>query len=182
MRTSSREEIKKAREDDVIAKSVEDAMNDQLNFELRSAYDYLAMSAYCEAESLPGFAHWLRAQAQEEVDHAMKFYKFIADRGGRVRLQGLGTPATDFDSLLEVFEQSLDNERSVTRAINELYTLTTKEQDYASQAFLNWFVTEQVEEEKTVEAIIDDLKRAGTSGEALYLIDKDLAGRTPAGD
>jgi ferritin len=162
----------------LIAQSIEDAMNDQLNFELRSAYNYLAMSAYCEAESLPGFAHWLRTQSQEEVDHAMKFYTFIVDRGGRVKLQDLGTPAEDFKSLLEIFEQSLDNERAVTRAINELYTLTTKEQDYASQAFLNWFVTEQVEEEKTVEAIIDDLQRVGSSGEGLYLIDKDLGGRT----
>jgi ferritin len=153
-------------------------MNDQLNFELRSAYNYLAMSAYCEAESLPGFAHWLRTQSREEVDHAMKFYTFIVDRGGRVKMQDLGTPAEDFKSLLEIFEQSLDNERAVTRAINELYTLTTKEQDYASQAFLNWFVTEQVEEEKTVEAIIDDLQRVGSSGEGLYLIDKDLGGRT----
>jgi ferritin len=164
----------------MIAKSIEDAMNDQLNFELRSAYNYLAMSAYCEAESLSGFAHWLRSQAQEEVAHAMKFYTFIIDRGGRVKLQDLGTPAADFQSLLEVFEQSLDNERAVTRAINELYTLTTKEQDYASQAFLNWFVTEQVEEEKTVESIIDDLKRVGDAGDALYILDKDLGGRTRA--
>jgi ferritin len=166
----------------VIAKSVEDAMNDQLNFELRSAYAYLAMSAYCEAENLPGFAHWLRAQAEEEVDHAMKFYTFITDRGGRVRLQELGTPAAEFETLREVFEQSLDNERSVTRAINELYTLTTKEQDYASQAFLNWFVTEQVEEEKTVETIIDDLKRVGDTGDALYILDKDLGRRTAGND
>ena len=166
----------------MIAKAVEDAMNDQLGFELRSAYNYLAMSAYCEAESFPGFAHWLRSQAQEEVDHAMRFYTFIIDRGGGVRLQDLGTPASDFNSLLEVFEQSLDNERAVTRAINELYTLTTKEQDYASQAFLNWFVTEQVEEEKTVESIIDDLKRVGDAGDALYILDKDLGERTRASE
>lgn len=164
----------------MIAKSIEDAMNDQLNFELRSAYNYLAMSAYCEAENLSGFAHWLRTQAQEEVDHAMRFYTFIIDRGGRVKLHDLGTPAAEFGSLLEVFEQSLDNERAVTRAINELYTLTTKEQDYASQAFLNWFVTEQVEEEKTVESIIDDLKRVGDAGDALYILDKDVGGRTGA--
>lgn len=162
----------------MIPKSVEDAMNDQLNFELRSAYAYLAMSAYCEAESWPGFAHWLRAQSQEELDHAMKFFGFITDRGGRVKLQDLGTPAADFNALIEVFEQSLDNERAVTRAINELYTLTTKEQDYASQAFLNWFVTEQVEEEKSVEAIIDNLKRVGDSGDALLLLDRDLGART----
>ncbi len=161
----------------MIEKKIETALNAQLNLELRSAYAYLAMSAYCEAESLPGFAHWLRVQSKEEVDHAMKFYNFIMDRGGRVALSELGTPKNDFRSPVEVFEESLDNERAVSRAINELYSLTTRTGDYATQAFLNWFVTEQVEEEKTVDGIIDDLKRVGQSGEALYLLDKDLGAR-----
>jgi ferritin len=161
----------------VIEKRIESALNAQLNFELRSAYAYLAMSAYCEAESLAGFAHWLRTQSKEEVDHAMKFYNFIVDRGGRVGLSDLGQPKGDFSSPLEVFKESLDNERAVSRAINDLYSLTARENDYATQAFLNWFVTEQVEEEKTVEGIIDDLTRVGQSGEALYLLDKDLGAR-----
>jgi ferritin len=164
-----------------MTKKVEQAMNAQLGFELRSAYTYLAMSAWAESESLPGFAHWLRTQATEEVDHAMKFFDFIIDRGGRVTLGDLGRPKETYSSPLEVFEESLTNEQAVTRAINELYSLTTKEQDYASQAFLNWFVTEQVEEEKTVAQIIDSLRLAGSKGEALYLIDKDLAVRGPTG-
>jgi ferritin len=161
----------------VIDSRIEAALNEQLNLELRSAYAYLAMSAYCEGQSLSGFAHWLRAQSREEVDHAMRFYNFIIDRGGRVMLGDLGKPRDDFGSPLQVFEESLEHERSVTRAINELYSLTTEANDYASQAFLNWFVTEQVEEEKTVEGIIDDLQRVGQQGEALYLLDKDLGGR-----
>lgn len=162
----------------MFVKKVEEAMNAQLGFELRSAYAYLAMSAWCEAETLPGFAHWLRLQYAEELDHALKFFGFIVDRGGRVVLGDLGKPKQSFSGPLEIFQESLENERAVTHAINEVYTLTTKEQDYASQAFLNWFVTEQVEEEKSVSEVIDALKRVGESGEALYLLDKDLGGRT----
>jgi ferritin len=161
------------------SRKIEDAMNAQLGFELSSGHAYLSMAAYCEDESLPGFAHWMKLQYQEELDHAVKFFDFIVDRGGRVRLEGIDKPKTDFSSPLEIFEVSLENERAVTDAINELYTLTTKEQDYASQAFLNWFVTEQVEEEKMVTEIIDALKRVGQSGEALLLLDRELRRRTP---
>ena len=163
-----------------IAKKVEEAVNAQFAFELKSAYTYLAMSAHCEAESLPGFAHWLKMQAQEELEHALKFYSYIIDRGGRVEFEELGKPQAEYGSIVEIFTSSLENERAVTQAINELYTLTTTEQDYASQAFLNWFVTEQVEEEKTVESIIDALNLIGDEGDALYMLDKDLGGRTPA--
>ncbi|MGH2786780.1 MAG: ferritin [Actinomycetota bacterium] len=161
------------------SRNIEDAMNAQLGFELGSAYTYLSMAAYCEAESLPGFAHWMKLQYHEELEHAERFFTFIIDRGGRVRLEGIDKPKTDFATPLEIFESSLENERSVTEAINELYTLTTKEQDYASQAFLNWFVTEQVEEEKMVTEIIDALKRAGQTGEALLLLDRELGRRPP---
>jgi ferritin len=160
------------------SKKIEEAMNAQLGFELGSAYTYLSMAAYCEDESLPGFAHWMRLQYREELDHADKFFNFIVDRGGRVRLEGIDKPKTDFSSPLEIFEVSLENEKAVTDAINELYTLTTKEQDYASQAFLNWFVTEQVEEEKMVTELIDALKRVGGSGDALLLLDRELGRRT----
>jgi ferritin len=131
---------------------------------------------------LPGFAHWMKLQYREELDHADKFFNFIVDRGGRVRLEGIDKPKTDFSSPLEIFEVSLENEKAVTDAINELYTLTTKEQDYASQAFLNWFVTEQVEEEKMVTELIDALKRVGSSGDALLLLDRELGRRTLAED
>lgn len=160
-----------------IPSKVEEAMNRQLGVEMSSAYAYLAMSAYCEQESLPGMAAWLRAQYQEELDHAMRFYSFIIDRGGRVRLGGIDEPSADFSSPLAVFEEALANEKSVTAAIDDLYTLVAEERDYASQAFLNWFVTEQVEEEKTVGEVVDSLRRVGERGEALFLLDRELGQR-----
>jgi ferritin len=165
----------------MIPKKVEGAMNEQFALELNSFYTYLSMSAYCEAETLPGFAHWLRTQAEEELEHAMKFYTFVNDRGARLRFEALGKPAETYASALAVFEEALDNERAVTTAINELYALAIQEKDFASQAFLNWFVTEQVEEEKVVGEIVDSLRRVGEAGEALFLLDKELGSRARAG-
>ena len=156
---------------------VEKALNAQFAEELRSAYAYLAMSAYCEEQKLPGMAHWLRAQFEEETGHAMKFYGFITDRGGRVRFEALERPTEDFKSALNVFETALDQEKRVTESINTLYSVTAEERDYASQAFLDWFVTEQVEEEKTVTDVVDSLQRVGDKGEGLFLLDKELGGR-----
>ena len=161
----------------MLTKKVEAAMNQQLRVELQSAYVYLAMSAYCEAESLPGFGSWLRAQAREEVDHAMRFYTFITDRGARVHLEGLDKPRHGYASPRDVFEQALEHERSVTRSISDLYGLVVGERDYAAQAWLDWFATEQVEEEKTVGQIVDSLVRIGDRGDALFLLDKELGGR-----
>ncbi|MDP9069110.1 MAG: ferritin [Actinomycetota bacterium] len=163
----------------MLTKKVEAAMNDQLQKELQSAYVYLGMSVYCEAESLPGFAAWLRRQFDEEQQHAFRFYNFIIDRGSRVDLKQLDAPPTNYGSPLAVFETALEHERSVTRSINELYDLVAKEKDFASQAWLDWFATEQVEEEKTVGQIVDDLRRIGGSGDGLFFLDKDLASRTP---
>ncbi len=161
----------------MLPKRVEQAMNDQLQKELQSAYIYLSMSAACESQSLPGCASWLRNQWQEEIAHAMKFYNFIIDRDGQVKLQQLDAPPSDFGSPLSVFERALENERAVTASINGLYELVAKEKDFASQALLDWFVTEQVEEEATVGQIVDDLKRVGNSGDGLFLLDKELGGR-----
>ena len=152
-------------------------MNAQLAMELSSAYVYLSMSAYCESESLRGFAHWLRAQFQEELDHAMRFFDFIGDRSGRVHLEALDRPPESFSSVLDVFEQALEHERTVTRSIEGLYSVAVDEKDYAAQAWLDWFATEQVEEEKTVGQIVDSLRRIGERGDALYLLDKELAVR-----
>jgi ferritin len=160
----------------MLAKKVEKALNEQLAVELQSAYEYLAMSAYCETESLPGFASWLRSQSNEEVQHAMKFYTFLNDRGARVRLEGLSKPAENYSSTLDVFERALEHERKVTQSISGLYSLVVSEKDYASQAWLDWFATEQVEEEKTVGQIVDSLKRIGDRGDALFLFDKELGG------
>ncbi|MGH2693689.1 MAG: ferritin [Actinomycetota bacterium] len=161
----------------MLTKKVEGAMNDQLAVELQSAYEYLAMSAYCETISLPGFAEWLRAQWQEELDHAMRFYTFITDRDGRVDLKTLDQPQQKFSSVLQVFETALEHERAVTQSIHKLYSLVEEEQDYAAQAWLDWFATEQVEEEKMVGQIVDNLRRIGDRGDALFFLDKELGGR-----
>lgn len=161
----------------MLAKKVEAALNEQLQEEFQSAYVYLAMSAWCEAQSLPGFGQWLRVQWQEELDHGMRFYGFILDRGAQVVLQKLDAPPVSYSSPLDVFEQALEHEREVTRSIDKLYELVMNEKDYASQAWLDWFATEQVEEEKTIGAIVDSLRRVGERGDALFLIDRELGGR-----
>lgn len=162
-----------------LSQTVQEAMNEQLKHEFDSAYIYLSMAAYCESASLPGFAHWLGAQAREEVAHALKFYTFIHDRGGRVQLRALDQPPVDFASPLAVFEGALAHERKISGLINQLYGLAAREQDYASQAFLQWFVTEQVEEEKITSQVVERLKLAGNSKHALLLIDREL-GERPA--
>jgi ferritin len=161
----------------MLGKAVQDAMNEQIKNELHSAYQYLSMAAYCESVNLPGFAHWMRAQSREEMEHAMKFYDFILDRSGRVVLQAIDQPVVEFGSPLEVFEQVLEHEQKVTAMINELYGLAVRENDYASQTFLQWFVTEQVEEEKNAGDVVETLKMVGDTSEALFLLDRELGRR-----
>ena len=158
----------------VLSKAVQDAMNEQVKNELYSAYQYLSMAAYCEAANLPGFARWMRAQSREELQHAMKFYDFVLERNGRVTLQAVDAPLGEFGSPLEVFEKALEHEQKVTAMINGLYGLAAKESDYASQTFLQWFVTEQVEEEKNAGDVVETLKMVGDSKEALFLLDREL--------
>ncbi len=163
-----------------LSKKVEAAMNDQLAVELQSFYEYLAMSAYCEEQSLPGFATWLRGQSQEEHEHAMKFYTFIADRDGVVQFRSLPEPRQSYGSVLDVFETALKQEQNVTASIHKLYELVEQEKDYAAQAWLDWFATEQVEEEATVGHLVDTLKRIGDRGDALFFLDREMGGRQPA--
>jgi ferritin len=165
----------------MLGEAVQDAMNEQIKNELYSAYQYLSMAAYCESVNLPGFARWMRIQAREETEHAMKFYDFILDRNGRVVLQAIEGPVVDFGSPLEVFEQALEHEQRVTAMINDLYGLAVRENDYASQTFLQWFVTEQVEEEKNAGDVVETLKMVGDRSEALFLLDREL-GRRGNGD
>lgn len=165
----------------MIPQRVESAMSEQFTVEMNSFYAYLAMSAYCDAQALPGFAHWLRLQSNEELEHAMRFYSFVGDRGGRVHFEQIDRPTESYGSLLELFETALANEEAVTKSINDLYALTVDERDYASQAFLDWFLTEQVEEEKVVGDVVRSLRRIGDRGDALFLLDKELAGRTARG-
>ena len=161
----------------MLSKTIQDTMNEQIKNELYSAYLYLSMSAYCEAINLPGFAHWMRAQSKEEVEHAMKFYGFIYDRGGRVVLQALDQPPIEYQSPLDIFEKTLEHEQKVTAMINDLYALAVQEKDYASQVFLQWFVDEQVEEEKSATEIVEMLKMVGDKGHALLMLDRELGRR-----
>jgi ferritin len=164
----------------MLSKAMQGGLNAQIQHEFSSAYGYLAMSAYCEENNLAGCAHWLRLQAQEEVGHAMKLYDFVHDRGGRVALEAIQQPASKFTSALDVFQQALEQERKISGLIHRLYGMAGKENDYASQALLQWFVTEQVEEEKQAVQIVEQLKLAGEKGPGLLMVDRQLAAR-PAG-
>jgi len=161
----------------MLTKKMETALNNQLREELFSAYLYLSMSAFCETLNLPGFAHWMQLQFQEEMAHAFKFYAFIHDRNGRVILQALDQPKAEFESPLQVFQETLAHEQFITNRINELYALAATENDYACQTFLQWFITEQVEEEKSVNDIIESIKMIGDDGHALLMIDRELGAR-----
>jgi ferritin len=161
----------------MLSDALQNKLNEQINAELYSAYLYLSMSAYCEAKNLPGFAHWMRKQAQEEVGHAMRIFTFVNDRQGRVTLQAVAQPPSDFGSAVQVFEAVLEHERKVTKMIHELYALAVKEADFAAQAFLQWFVTEQVEEEKTANEILEALRMVGDKGQAVFMLDRQLAQR-----
>ncbi len=161
----------------MLSQTLQDAINEQINYELYSAYIYLAMAAYCDSITRPGFAHWMRVQAQEEVEHAMKFYTYVYDRGGKVALQAIGQPPADFRSELDVFEKTLAHERKVTARINDLYALAVRENDYASQSFLQWFVDEQVQEERDASQIVEMLKMIGDSKNGLFMLDHELGER-----
>jgi ferritin len=163
----------------MFSKKVQDAMNDQIQRELESAYIYLSMAAYFDSSNLPGFANWMRVQFQEEQAHAFKFYDFVYDRGGQVILQAIGQPPAEFQSPLDAFEKVLAHEQKVTGHINDLYALAVEEKDYASQILLQWFVEEQVEEEKSAGDIVDMLERIGDSYHALVMLDRELSQRQP---
>ncbi len=161
---------------------LESAFNDQVTLELTSAHQYLALSAWLEAEGLPGMAHWMKMQAGEENEHAMKFYQFLIDRNSRVDLGSLPKPQSDFESVVDVFRAALAAEKTVTAAINAIYAKATDARDFASYPLLDWFVNEQVEEEATVQQIIDDLGRIEGNGYALLMLDRELGARIAEGE
>src|SRR5262245_10044709 len=161
----------------MIPKPIQDAINQQIKHEFYSSYLYLSMSAYLETINLPGFARWMRIQSQEEQAHAMRFFDFINDREGSVELQAIDQPPGEFQSPLDVFQQALEHERRVTALIHQLYELAAKENDYPTQAHLQWFITEQVEEEKNASQIIERLKMTGGQPAALLILDRELAAR-----
>jgi len=161
-----------------IGKTMQDALNEQIKNELYSGYLYLAMSAYAESINLPGFAHWMREQAEEEQEHAMKFFKFVAERGGRVVLHAIDQPPVEFASPLALFEETLAHEQLVTSMIHKLFGMAMKEKDYATQAFLKWYIDEQVEEEANATEILEQLKMVGDSKMGLLMVDRQLAVRS----
>jgi len=161
----------------MIGDKVQAAFNDQINAEMYSAYLYLSMAAQFEAMSLDGFANWMRVQAQEEMAHAMKFYDYIAERGGRVTLQPIEGPPTEWDSPLAMFEAAYAHEQLVTGRINDLVDLAVAAKDRAAENFLQWFVDEQVEEEKSADDIVQKLKMVQDAPAALYMMDKEMGQR-----
>lgn len=158
--------------------TIEDAFNDQLRNEYQASYLYLSMAAWCEAEDYPGFAQWMQMQSQEEKEHAMRFYDHIQDRDGRVRLQALTEPQSDWESPLVLFQDALEHEQKVTDQINDLYDLAKKEGDNAAETFLHWFIDEQVEEEDTLRNIVAQLEMAQSDPGALFQLDRELGTRT----
>jgi len=160
---------------------LESAMNAQIAAEQYASHLYLAMSAYCEAQNLPGFAHWFRMQADEEREHAMRFFTHVVDRGGRVTLEAIEGPPAEFGSPLGAFEQALEHERKVTGMIDALYGAAVQQADYASQVFLHWFVEEQVEEEKQATEIVQTLSSLGGDPASLLMLDRELGARRPEG-
>lgn len=161
----------------MLTPAMEKALNDQVNAEMFSAYLYLAMVAYFEDNNLPGFANWMTVQNQEETFHAMKFFKYISERGGRVTLEAIEKPQFEWESPLAAMEAALKHEKYITGRINDLVNLAIEEKDHATNSFLRWFIDEQVEEEDNVNGVVQKLRLAGKDGGGLFMMDRDLATR-----
>jgi len=161
----------------MIGQKMQDALNTQINLEQYSAQLYLAMSAHCDALSFKGFAHWLQVQAGEETAHAMKLITFLLDRNGRLELKAIQAPPTDFGGVIQVFEKTLAHEMGITGQINALFELARAEKDHASEITLQWYVTEQVEEESKVGQIVDHLKAVGDQGGGIWYLDSKMGKR-----
>ncbi|MGH9340517.1 MAG: ferritin [Acidobacteriota bacterium] len=164
----------------MLDKKIQDALNEQIKDEYYASYLYLSMSAWCAAQNLSGFAHWMRLQSQEELAHALKLLDYMCNRGAHVVLHAIDKPPSDFKSMLDMFEQSLRHEQKVTEKINELYELALREKEHATEIELQWFIREQVEEEKTATDIVERLKLVQQDGTALLLLDNQLGARTLA--
>ncbi len=161
----------------MISSKMQAAINDQIQAEFFSAYMYLAMSVYYSDQNLPGIAHWLRVQYEEETEHAEKLIDYLVERGGVVELKAIQAPDKKYGSVLQTFEKVLAHEKLVTSLIHKLYELAVKEKDYASQVFLQWFISEQVEEEANADEIVQQAKRIPENSAALFYFDKKLGKR-----
>lgn len=162
----------------MFSKKLLDAMNEQMKNEFLSAYLYLAMAGYFQDEDLPGIASWMRVQALEELTHGEKFFNFICEAGGRTDLRAIDAPKNNYASPLACFEESLKHENFVTDSINKLVDLARKDNNHAAEIFLQWFVTEQVEEEASFSLIVKKLQRIGNDGNGLLRLDEELSTRT----
>lgn len=158
--------------------SLEKALNEQINKELFSEYLYLSMTAHFYSIDLDGFANWFDIQAKEEHDHAMKIFNFVHEKGGKVTLDKIDKPQTEFNSVEEIMALTLEHEEKVTKSINELMDLAIKENDHSVKSFLQWFVDEQVEEEATASKLLNKVKRVGENSQGIFMIDNELAGRS----
>lgn len=159
-------------------KAIQDALNEQINAELHSAYIYLAMSAHFAEQNFDGFSHWMRHQAAEELEHAMKLFDYVLERGGHVDLTAVAGPAKKFGTPLQIFETALAHEKKISAMIHALYELARKKKDFATENHLNWFVTEQVEEEDNAGRAVERLRLAGDSTAALLMLDRQFGERS----
>ena len=161
----------------MLSKKMEKALNGQINAEIYSSYMYLSMSAWFEQAGLAGLANWMRQQVQEEMFHGMKIFDFVNERGSKVVLGAIDQPPTEWKSALDVFKATLAHEQKVTGLINDLTNLALDERDHATNIFLQWFISEQVEEEAGVGAILDKLKLIGKESSGLFALDQELGQR-----
>jgi len=161
----------------MISKKMLDALNEQINREMYSAYLYMAMSSYSDSKGLAGFSNWFMVQYHEEMEHAMKIYHYIQEQGEQVVLKAIEQPPAEFGEPLEMFQKTLEHEQFITKSINELVDLALAEKDHATNIFLQWFVTEQVEEEANDNEIIDKINLVSKSPNGMYMIDKELGAR-----
>ncbi|WP_291323398.1 ferritin [Desulfonatronospira sp.] len=164
----------------MFSEKMQQAMNQQVNAEMYSSYLYLSMAGYFEGKNLPGCARWMRMQAQEELMHAMKIHDFIHERGGKVKLTAIEEPPGNWESPQAVFENVLSHEQKVTGLINDLVDLAIQEKDHASNIFLQWFVTEQVEEEASADGVLQKIRLTAEAPGGLFVIDQELGQRTMA--
>lgn len=161
----------------MLSPKVEEALNKQLNEELFSAYLYQSMAAYFEASGLDGMASWMDVQKDEEMFHARKFYDYINERSGRVRLQALAAPKIDWEGPKDIFSDALAHEQHITRCITDLYYLARDERDPMTEVFLQWFITEQAEEEDSVQKVLDKLELVKEARNGIFLMDRELSKR-----
>ena len=162
----------------MLSEKLEKSLNEQITFEFYSSYTYLAMSAFCESCDLSGFANFFRVQAREELDHAMKLYDYVFQKGGKVVLGEIEEPKKHYENMTDVFETGLSHERLVTNRIYDITDIATEEREHATISFLKWFIDEQVEEENNFNSLLKKIKRCENNSAALYMLDDELANRT----